>query len=121
MEICCISCIYMKNLTLLYLFHFIFELLIIFMVKMNIIKIELVNDTENDLLHIFSVTIFLQTELSLSIQFFWSRSKGADIIRANILCKILSNRWELKVVYQQNFLVGNKLATLFLTKVFPSS
>ena len=30
----------------------------------------------------------------------------------------MSNEWELKVAYQQNFLVGKVLAILFLAKAF---
>ena len=39
----------------------------------------------------------------------------------NILYNILSNEWELKIVYQQNFPVRKKSVSLFLGKVFPSS
>ena len=49
----------MTGLTFFLLLHFIFELLGIFMVITNIVKIELINATENCPLNIFSVRIFL--------------------------------------------------------------
>ena len=48
----------MTSLTSFFLFHFIFELLGIFMVMINIAKIELIIATENYLLNIFSVITF---------------------------------------------------------------
>ena len=48
----------MTSLTSFFLFHFIFELLGIFMVMINIAKIELIIATENYLLNIFSIKTF---------------------------------------------------------------
>ena len=76
-----------------FLFHVIFAPLDIFMVMINIVKIELINATETCLLNCFS--------------------RGLDIIWINILYKILSNELELKIIYQQNVSAGKKLAILF--------
>ena len=95
----------MRDVTSYFLLHFIFELLSIFMVMMNIVNIELINATENCQLNIFSVrNSFLPTELFLIYPIFmWSRSRGIDIIWKKILHNILSNEWESKVVYQKTF------------------
>ena len=67
----------MTYLTSFFLFHFIFELLGIFMVMINIVKIELINATENCLLNIFSFGNFLPTELFLICPILtWSRLTG---------------------------------------------
>ena len=51
-----------------FLFHFIFELLSISMVTINIVKIELINAAENLLLNIISASSFFsQSHYSLSI------------------------------------------------------
>ena len=75
-----------------FLFHFIFELLSIFMVMINIVKIEFINATKNYLLHIFSVRIFLLTELFLihpiPIQ---SRPRGLDVTWTMMLYSTMSN------------------------------
>ena len=93
----------------------------IFMVMINIVKIELIDAMENWLLNILSVWIFLPTGLFLIyLIIMWWRSRGLNIIWTDILYNILSNEWEMKIVYQQNFLVGKKISNLFLAKVFPS-
>ena len=106
----------MRDVTYCFLLHFIFELLSIFMVMMNIVNIELINATENCQLNIFSVrNSFLPTELFLTYPIFmWSRSRGIDIIWIKILHNILSNEWESKVVHQKNFPVRKKLPILFI-------
>ena len=106
----------MRDVTSCFLLHFIFELLSIFMVMMNIVNIELINATEKCQLNIFSVrNSFLPTELFLTYPIFmWSRSRGIDIIWIKILHNILSNEWESKVVYQKNFPVRKKLPILFI-------
>ena len=59
------------------LFHLIFELLGIFMVMINIIKIELINTAENCWLSIFSVRIvFYQLNYFLSIPFLFGQDQG---------------------------------------------
>ena len=90
----------MTSLTSFYLFHFIFELLCILMVMINIVKNKLIHATEYWLLNSFFVRLFLPTnELVLTNHILiWSRSRGLDIIWENIFHNILSNEWELKVV-----------------------
>ena len=120
-EICCIPFIWHIWKLILPFFCFIsFLLLGVFMILINMTKIESINATENCLL-IYSVRNFF-----ISIHLFlihpiliWSRSRGLDLIW--LLHNILSNEWELKVVYQQNFLVGKMLVILFLAKAFPLS
>ena len=113
----------MTDVTSCFLMHFIFELLSIFMVMIDIVKNEFININENSLLNIFSVrNSFLPTELCLIYPILmWSRSRDIDITWINILHNILSNELESNVVYQQNFLVGKKLPILFIGKMFPSS
>ena len=77
-EICHVLCIYMtdmKSLISIVLFHFIFNLLSIFMVMINIKKIELMNATESWSSNLFSVkNIFLPSKLWLIHSIFiWSR------------------------------------------------
>lgn len=86
-------------------FHFIFELLIILMAMINIVKTELINSCKNCLVNIFWTRIFLTTELFLiCLNLIWSRSRGKDIIWTYILFDTVSNEWILKTVYQQNSL-----------------
>ena len=60
----------------------------------------------------------LPTELFLLYSsLMWPRSRGTDIIWTNILYKILSNEWEFKFAYQQNFPLGKTLAVLFFASV----
>ena len=118
-EVCYISCIYMTDLTSFFLFLFIFQLLSIFMVAINTVKIELINTTHNYLHNIFYISILLPTELFLIYPICMrSRSKDVDIIWTNILCNILSIEWELKIVYQQNFLVQKKISFLLFSLSF---
>ena len=124
-ETCSIPCIYVKNLkslAFLFLFLFVFELLGIFMVMIKIIKMELINATENCLINIFSARnyFFLPTELILTYPILiWSRSISLYLILSNKLHKILSKEWELKDGCWQNFLVGKELEILLLTNAFP--
>ena len=109
----------MTDLTSFFLFLFIFQLLSIFMVAINTVKIELINTTHNYLHNIFYISIFLPTELFLIYPICMrSRSKDVDIISTNILCNILSIEWELKIVYQQNFLVQKKKSFLLFSLSF---
>ena len=81
----------MTSLTSFYLFHFIFELLCILMVMINIAKNKLIHATEYWLLNSFSVRLFLPTELVLTNHILiWSRSRGLDIIWKNIFHKHIS-------------------------------
>ena len=85
-------------------FHFIFELLSIFMVMRNIVKIEWIITTENCLANIFSVgNIFTNWIIQYLSQSYVAKSRGMYTKWTNILCNILSNEWKLKFVYQQNF------------------
>ena len=112
----------MRNVTSFHLFHFIVDLLGILLLMINIAKIELINGTNYCLRMSFSVRLFLPIELVLiHYILIWSRSRGLDVVWKNIFYNILSNEWELKVVYQQNFLAGKKLQFFFLPKAFPSS
>ena len=52
------------------LFHSIFELFSIFMVMINIVKIELIKATESCLLNIFSVWIFFTNWIILYLSLF---------------------------------------------------
>ena len=62
------------------------------MAVINIVKIELINSTENWLLNIFSARIFLAIELFFIYAILiWSRSRGLDVIWTNMLYIILSN------------------------------
>ena len=64
-------------LTSFFLFHLIFELLGIFMVMINIIKIELINNTENCWLNIFSIRdVFYQLNYFLSIPFSFGQDQS---------------------------------------------
>ena len=82
----------MADLTSFFLFHFTFELHNIFMVMINIVKIESTNATENCLINISLLEFFLLTELFLIYAILiWSRPRGIDIIWANIFYNILSN------------------------------
>ena len=65
----CISCIYMADLTSLFLFYFIFELLRIFAVMINTAKLELINAAENCLLKFFLVRTFFNNIQKLLIFF----------------------------------------------------
>ena len=111
----------MTDVTSCFLLHFIFELLSIFMVMMNIVNIELINATEKCQLNIFSVrNSFLPTELFLIYSILMrSRSRGIDRIWINILHNILSYDWESKVVCQKNFPVRKKLPILFIGESVP--
>ena len=76
------------------LFHFIFELLSIFMGMITISKIELINATETCILNMFSIYNFLlPTELFLiqSIPI-WSVSKGLDTKCTKALYSILTSK-----------------------------
>ena len=109
----------MRNVTSFHLFHFIFDLLGILLLMINIAKIELINGTNYCLRMSFSVRLFLPIELVLiHYILIWSRSRGLDVVWKNIFYNILSNEWELKVVYQQNFLAGKKIAVLFFAQSF---
>ena len=74
------SCSFIQHkayLTSFFLFHLIFELLGIFMVMINIIKIELINTAENCWLSILSVRIvFYQLNYFLSIPFLFGQDQG---------------------------------------------
>ena len=111
----------MTDVTSCFLLQFIFELLSIFMVMTNIVKIELDNATEKCQLNIFSVrNSFLPTELFLIYSILMrSKSRGIDRIWINILHNILSTDWESKVVCQQNFPVRKKLPILFIGERVP--
>ena len=118
----CISCIYMADLTSLFLFYFIFELLRIFAVMINTAKRELINAAENCLLKFFLVRTFFNNIQKL-LNFFLiilclSHSHLVKIkwFKYNLnkmLYNVLSNEWELKIVNQQNSPVGKKSARLF--------
>ena len=109
----------MRNVTSFHLFHFIFHLLGILLLMINIAKIELINGTNYCLRMSFSVRLFLPIELVLiHYILIWSRSRGLDVVWKNIFYNILSNEWELKVVYQQKFLAGKKIAVLFFAQSF---
>ena len=123
----CISCIYMADLTSLFLFYFIFELLRIFAVMINTAKLELINAAENCLLKFFLVRTFFNSIQKLLIFFLiilcLSHSHLVKIkwFKYNLnkmLYNVLSNEWELKIVNQQNCPVGKKIGTSFSANVF---
>ena len=109
---------------LLLFFYLIFEFLSIFIVMIKIDKIELINAPENCLLNIFyqhflpkftniisftNIFNFQPTEIFLIYPILiWSISRGLYIIWTNILYNTLSNKLELEVFYQENFLVRKK-------------
>lgn len=98
----CIPCIFMTDMTSrtsFFLFHLVFELLDIFRVMVDIVKIQLVSANENCMLNIFfSIRFFLSTELFVIYPILiWSRSRCSDIVWTNVFYDILSNEWELKV------------------------
>ena len=82
------------------LFHFIFELLSVFMSMINIVKIELINANEHWLLNNFSIrNLFLSTELFLIHPIpIWSRSRGLDTKWTKILHDILSSNESNNIV-----------------------
>ena len=82
-----------------------FELINIFKAMISIVKVELINATENYLLNIFFVRNIFPTICPILI---WLRSRVIDIIWTKMLYNILSNERELKVVYQQSFPVEKK-------------
>ena len=81
-----------------FLFHFIFELLSIFMLMINIVKIELINPTENCLLSIFTVRkFFYQLNYSLRIPLMWSKLRSIDIICRSSHPEVLLGKGVLKI------------------------
>ena len=108
----------MTGLTFFLLLHFTFELLGIFMVITNIVKIELINATENCLLNIFSVKIFLPAQWFLiNPILIWSRSRDLDVIWTNILYNILCDKYEFLIVKRfPNLIIDLKDWSLVLSK-----
>ena len=123
----CISCIYMTDLSSLFLFHFIFELLRIFAVMINTVKLELINAAENCSLKSFLVRTFFNNIQKLPkffliiLYLFYSHLVKIKWFKYNLnkmLYNVLSNDWELKIVNQQNCPVGKKIGTSFSANVF---
>ena len=112
------------------LFHFILHLLIIFMVLINIFKIELINASGNYLLNLFSIkNFFYQLNCSLFITFSFVPDQGLHIKWTKILYRTLGKKkihfleWlELdSCFFMLNVVFGKKLAIPFLVKAFSSS
>ena len=79
----------MVDLTSFFLFHLIFEFLSFFMVMRNIVKIELINATENCLVNILSVRNFFTNWIFLYLYHFHGQDQGGVIY--NIDQHFLSN------------------------------
>ena len=70
----------MTSRTSFFLFHLVFELLDIFRVMVDIVKIQLVSANENCMLNIFfSIRFFYQLNYSLSIPFSFGQDQGVQI------------------------------------------
>ena len=71
----------------------------VFIIMINIDKIDLIRAPGNCLLSIFSVRFFSLTKfLLIHPILIWSMARSLDIIWTKKLNNILSNEWELKVV-----------------------
>ena len=82
-----------------FLFYYILELPGVFIIMINIDKIDLIRAPGNCLLNIFTVRFFSPTKfLLIHPIFIWSMARSLDIIWTKKLNNILSNEWELKVV-----------------------
>ena len=105
-----------------FLFQFSFVLLSIFMVMINIIKIELISPTENCRLTIFFVRIFFPNWIIPYLSHSYViKIKGIDIIWRSILITywVMSGNWKLFI--DKTFQLEKNCQFIVLAKTFPFS
>ena len=119
--------IYMTNITGIIsflLFHLILPLFTIFMVMINVVKIELINAAVNFPANILSAKIFcLLIKLCLAHPTIYIKYGQKHWIADLVVTKslILLNEWELKVVLSTKRYSWNKFGIFFFGQKFPSS